>query len=194
MTQDDDPQTSRHWSRGRLIVVTAAVLALVGGGIALSLDGPSIEDLAAQATPEQQAAFDDGVVTVDEFHEAVTKTAECLEEGGATVEDVEISDTRAYYSFTFSVDVGAGISEEALLNDCRSRFLDQIAAGFGLTVKDAGPEARSTELAACLREAGIDVPADAMAKEIVEAVDQTPGLEAKLAFDACVDRINGVQP
>ncbi len=194
MTQHDDPRTSRHRSLGRVIVVAAAVLALVGGGIALSLDGPSVEDLAARATPEQQAAFADGVITVDEFHQAVAKTAECLEAGGATVEKVEVSDTRASYSFTFSVDVGAGISEEALLNDCRSRFLDQIAAGFGLTVKDASPEARSTELAACLREAGIDVPTDATAKEIVEAVDRTPGLEAKLAFDACVDRINGVQP
>ncbi len=190
----EDSQTNRRPSRALLIVVAAGILALVGGGIALSLGGPSVEDLAARATPEQQAAFADGVVTVEEFHQAVARTAECLEQGGATVEDIKVSDTRAYYSFTFSVDAGAGISDEALLNECRSRFLDQIAAGFGLTVRDADPEARNAELVACLREAGIDVPADAAAKEIVETVDQTPGLDAKIAFDACVDRINGVEP
>jgi hypothetical protein len=127
------------------LILAALVLAAAAGAFAAIATDPAasepsepgvaahIAELGSVTTPEQAAAFADGVITREERTAARDATIACLEDAGITV-------TRTGDSFTFggATTREGNQADSAPYNACYQRFEREIDIAYGRQGASAG--------------------------------------------------------
>ena len=146
--------------------------------------------LLENSTPEQKFAFEDDIVTFEEYEVAVLNTLDCAREGGITVTDAAPNRRQKYsWNATWPDDLAGG---HVVLEQCRQTYLNTIAqvwTRYTAPSEEELQEAREA-LASCLRARGVAVP-DPVDRETLSRLGGlgTPGGRASPEFADCATQI-----
>lgn len=144
-----------RWRRpSSAIVVIALMVVGCSAAVASPDSGAALAAFREQATEEQRPYFDDGVVTFEEYEEAVFATVTCLEGSGYVAEAQLAAD--GFYQYIVRVDDESDQSDmDRSVDDCRAQWSAQVELAFQSA---AGPERDDIPAVeatiACLRDAG----------------------------------------
>lgn len=119
-----------------------------------------LEFIAADATDEQRPAFDDGIISFEEYERAVLSTATCLTDAGVQNGPKLEADGFTYNLGITTPDSPEGEAQYEEARRCQRVHMFAIEAAW-LTQHqptEAEIQAAREALAVCLRELGIDVP------------------------------------
>lgn len=150
--------------------------------------GGKLQYIAVDAPPEQRAAFEDGVITFQEYEQAVLKMANCLRQEGIAWEP-KLDPSGKYYDN--GVNIPAGPPEEvarksAAIDRCEGQYVEATLTGWQMQNNPTQKELEDARkaLAECLRNRGISVPENPVEQDFIPLK-----IGASPDFLACVQEI-----
>lgn len=151
----------------------------VGGSETRIIPASDLALLLGRATSEERKALEDGVVTRDEFLRAFSAAQACTEAaaavaGNVVVDSPVLDGEFPRFGMMHSADKGAIDQVGQAHLDCVERHFNEVLAAWGLGGATADHRAILEATAACLRERGYRVSANANRRQLAEAVGQ-PG-------------------
>lgn len=154
---------SRRVLTGFAAAIALTALASIQAYLALDRHGPQAARAASPAAADyQDQILEDGIVTDDELHAALTRTADCLEAAG--VQPIRLGDPLLEGEFQLGWIIGSGqdaSNVSTTVGRCKQEYSSRILRAYQLQGQSPSldPKAREAEIMACLRSRnlGVDV-------------------------------------
>jgi len=171
---------------GRAVVVASILVVLSGcaDGKDRTPSGPrSVADaldwigFSGKLPDDQIAAFDDDVITYEEYRQAVAQTRECVRGSSPYIVVGEIkADGKGALSFSFEVTAPAGADPEEydigdqVYKPCESKYAEPLSTVYLITSAPSVEELESVrpKVIECLKAGGLQLADDASREAIFE--------------------------
>ncbi len=174
-----------------ITIVAIAALSCRNGGSEETNDSPerlssvALTELRKQAGDEQLSMLADGQISFDEYEQAILSTIKCISDAGISVGPPELKYRRKYYTYDWEIPGDRADELFPKLDACTSAWRP-VVDGWYLENTPTEEEISSARraLVACLRDAGIDIPAEPTEQDFAR-LRSSPSRD----FIGCADRI-----
>ena len=154
-------------------IVAALLCGVVVAGCATTSPVVSSSTLPEGLPPFQREILADGVVTFAEYERAVFRTVQCIRELGYHVDGPKLGARGVFYEYWVTVGPAGSEATSEAQDRCDAEYLAWVDFAWAKENELTGAEleAELERLGTCLREAGVEVPAEATVDDFIELVD-----------------------